>query len=299
VTRARRGQPRHRAALLVGFTVLLLGAGATAGHALWASTATTATNVRSASVAVTEAGFDKLAGELTAAAPARTTAVVVTNAGSTAGAWKGTITTAPTNDADRALASGTMVTAWASTTGTCAASTSPASGAVTGSWASPPALSGTLSAGATATWCVRAVGNLSKPATAKVDATLTTVLGTGAWTGRDTSRAVQTTTAPVVTGGFRCTPTDGDWYVFVSWDASTAAQSESYGVMVNGTRIATTTGYYPMTGITRDQVPTTLAPDGTVKVTVDLQRNGVSVRQVASGTIVAFTNNGTRGFRCS
>jgi hypothetical protein len=297
VSRPRRPRGRAHAAMLVCLTVLLVGAGGTAGHALWASTATTtATQVRSATVVVSETGFDKLAGELTAAAPARTAAVVVANTGSTAGAWKGTITTAPTNDADRALASGTMVTAWASSAGTCTATTSPASGAVTGSWATPPTLSGSLAAGATATWCVRAVGNLSRPTTAKVDATLTTVLGTGSWTGRDTSRAVQTTTAPVVTGGFRCTPTDGDWYVFVSWDA---VQSESYGVMVNGTRIATTTGWYPMTGITRDQVPASLAPDGTVKVTVDLLRNGVSAGQVASGTIVAFSNNGTRGFRCS
>jgi hypothetical protein len=299
VIRARGAHPRRRAALLVGFTVLLLGAGGTAGHALWASTVTTSTAVRSATVAATETGFDQLAGALTAQSPSRTATVVVSNTGSTAGPWSATITTATSTDADRALARNTTVTAWPTTATSCTATAAVGTGPAPGTWAAPPVLSGTLAAGAKATWCVRTSTSFATSAAASVRATLATTLGTGSWRGTDTATATQTTAAPIVTGGFTCTPTDGDWYVFVSWDASGAPQGETYGVIVNGKQIATTTGYYPMTGITRDQVPATLAPNGTVRVTVDLLRDGVSVRQVASGTIVAFDNNGARGFRCS
>ncbi|MFT2692559.1 hypothetical protein [Clavibacter zhangzhiyongii] len=298
--RTRRPVGRLHAALLVGLTVILLGSGGTAVHALWASSVSAGSTVRAATVSVTSTGFDQLGGAVSSSSPSRTATVVVRNTGTVQSPWTGTVSATASTDADRALAGGTKVVAWSTTASSCSATSSVGSGSVSGTWAAPPTLSGTLAGGAQSTWCVRTTASgFPTSGSASVTGTLAVVLGSGTWTGRASTSATQTAAGPTVTGGFRCTPTDGDWYVFVSWDASTAAQSESYGVMVNGTRIATTTGYYPMTGITRDQVPVTLAPDGTVKVTVDLLRDGVSVRQVASGTIVAFTNTGTRGFRCS
>jgi hypothetical protein len=300
VTRARRAHPRRRAALLVGFTVLLLGAGGTAGHALWASTATSATAVRSATVAATETGFDQLAGALTAQSPSRTATVVVANTGSTAGPWTSAVTTATSTDADRALARATTVTAWPTTATSCTASTAVGSGSVQGTWAAPPALSGSLAAGAKATWCVRTSTSFATSSAASVRATLSTTLGTGTWRGTDTSTATQSTAAPVVTGGFGCTPTDGNWYVVIGWDTSVSSLESNYNVMVNGTRVATSQGYYGKAVLSGAEIPATLAPDGTVRVTVDLlDSQSRVVRQVASGTIVAFTQSGARGIRCS
>jgi len=300
VSRTRRRLGRAHAALLVGLTVLLVGIGATAGHALWASTTSTRTNVASATVAVTETGFDRLAGELTSKSPSRTAAVVVTNTGSTRAAWTGTMTAPTSTQDDQYFARNVRVVAWTAVGSGCTASTAVGPDASTANWVVPPTLSGTLSAGAAVTWCVRTTATAFPSGSASVTATLTTVLGSGSWTGRDTATATQTTPGPAVTGGFRCEPTDGNWYVFVAWDTSGAPSSSNYGVMVNGTRIATSQGSYGKAAITRDQVPSTLAADGTVPVSVDLlDGNGAKVRQVANGTVVAFQQSGARGFRCS
>jgi hypothetical protein len=300
VTRARRPRGRLHAALLVGMTVLLLGAGATAGHALWASTATTGANVQTASVAVTETGFDKLAGEFTAQSPTRTAAIVVTNTGSTRASWTGSMTAPTSSTNDQYFARNMRVVAWTAGGSGCTASTSVGSDAATGNWVVPPALSGTLSAGASATWCVRTTATAFPTGAASVTPTLTTVLGSGSWTGRDTAAARQTTPTPTVTGGFSCQPTDGNWYVVVSWDVSVAPMDTWYGVIVNGKTIAMSQGYYGKATISANQVPASLAADGTVKVRVDrLDANDRSVGQVAGGTIVAFTQSGARGMRCS
>lgn len=295
-----RRPSRLHAALLVGATVLLVGIGGTAGHALWASTVTTGANVRSATVAVTESGFDRLAGDVTAQVPSRTTAVVVTNTGSTRTTWSGTMAAPTATTDDQYLARNTRVVAWAATTSTCTATTAVGSGAATGNWVVPPTLSGTLSAGQAATWCVRTTATAFPTAAAGVTATLTTVLGTGSWTGRDTASARQTMPAPAVTGGFSCQPTDGNWYVIVSWDVTKAPLDTWYAVIVNGTTVAMSQGYYGKATISATQVPASLAADGTVKVRVDrLDANDRSVGQVAGGSIVAFTQSGARGFRCA
>ncbi|PPF88591.1 hypothetical protein C5C03_06205 [Clavibacter michiganensis] len=300
MSRTRRPWGRAHAALLVGVTVLLVGLGATAGHALWASSTSTSANVASATVAVTESGFDRLAGELTSQSPSRTATVLVTNTGSTRDSWTGTMAAPTSSTNDQYFARNVRVVAWAASGSSCTASTPVGSGASTANWVVPPTLSGTLSPGASATWCVRTTATAFPQDAASVTATLTTVLGSGSWTGRDTATAKQTTPAPAVTGGFRCEPTDGNWYVFVAWDTSVASSDSNYGVMVNGTRIATSQGSYGKAAITRDQVPSTLAADGTVPVSVDLlDGNGAKVRQVANGTVVAFQQSGARGFRCS
>jgi hypothetical protein len=301
VTRTRRPRGRARAALLVGLTVLLVGAGATAGHALWASTATTSTSVRAATVAVTSTGFDQLAGAVSSQSPSRTATVVVTNTGSGSSPWTGTVSAAASTTADRSLAGATKVVAWSTSSSTCSATTSVGSGSVSGTWASPPRISGTLDGGAHATWCVRTTASsFPTSGSAAVTGTLGVVLGSGTWTGRASTSATQTAAGPAITGGFACTPQDGNWYVVVGWDTSVSSLESNYNVMVNGTRIATSQGYYGKASISGSEVPATLAPDGTVRVTVDLldSQNQV-VRQVASGTVVAFTQSGARGFRCS
>ncbi|AWG01034.1 hypothetical protein DZF92_06870 [Clavibacter michiganensis subsp. insidiosus] len=298
MTRAHRPSPRIRAALLVGLTVLLVGAGSTAGHALWASTATTSANVTSASVAVTETGFDTLAGELTMSTTARTTSVVVTNTGTTAGTWLSDITTAPRGTDDRAFASSTLVTAWASTQA-CTPNTAPGRGATTGTWANPPAISGTLQPGASATWCVRTVANPSQANAARIDATLTTVLGQGSWTGRDSGRAVQTAPDNPVTG-LSCARTWGDRAVVIGWDTGTAPLSESYGINVGGTRIATVSGSTGQATISASQVPSASLGGSEVAVTVDLLRgDGSVVRPVGSGTVTGYSLFFLRSVTCA
>lgn len=301
MTRPRRPSPRVRAALLVGLTVLLVGAGSTAGHALWASTATTSANVTSASVAVTESGFDTLAGELTAQSPSRTATVIVTNTGSTRDSWTATMTTPTTVQADVDFARNVRVVAWSTTASSCTASTAIPSGSATGNWPFPPSLSGTLAAGAKATWCVRTTATaFPTSSAASVTATLTTVLGTSSWKGRDSSSARQTSPVPAVTGGFSCQPTDGNWYVIISWDVSKAPLDTWYSVIVNGKTIAMSQGSYGKATISANQLPASVAADGTVKVRIDrLDANDQSVGQVAGGTIVAFTQSGARGFRCA
>ena len=298
--RAARRPGRVHAALLVGVTVLLVGIGGTAGHALWASTVTTGANVQSATVAVTEAGFDRLAGEVTAQSPSRTATVLVTNTGSTRAAWTGTMTAAFTTADDQYLARNVRVVAWTATGSTCTATTAPGSDAATGNWIVPPALSGTLSAGQAVTWCVRTTATAFPTGAAGLTATLTTVLGSGSWTGRDTAAARQTTPAPAVTGGFSCQPTDGNWYVIIGWDVTKAPLETWYAVIVNGTTIAKSQGYYGKATISAAEVPATLAADGPVKVRIDrLDANDRSVGQVAGGTITAITQSGARGFRCA
>ncbi|KDP90549.1 MULTISPECIES: hypothetical protein [Clavibacter] len=300
MSRTRRRLGRAHAALLVGLTVLLVGIGATAGHALWASSTSTSANVQSATVAVTESGFDRLAGELTSQSPSRTATVLVTNTGSTRDSWTGTMAAPTSSTNDQYFARNVRVVAWAASGSSCTASTPVGSGAATANWVVPPTLSGTLSPGASATWCVRTTATAFPQGAASVTATLTAVLGSGSWTGRDTATAKQTTPAPTVTGGFACTPQDGNWYVVVGWDTSVSSLESNYNVMVNGTRIATSQGYYGKASISGSEVPASLAADGTVKVTVDLlDSQSKVVRQVASGTVVAFTQSGARGFRCS
>jgi hypothetical protein len=302
VTRARRPLGRARAALLLGATVVLVGIGGTAGHALWASTATTSTAVRAASVAVTSTGFDQLGGTVSAQSPSRTATVVVTNTGSVTSPWRAAVTSSTSTSADADLARATRVVAWSTTASTCSATTAVGSGSVSGTWASPPALSGTLDAGARATWCVRTTATAFPTSTAaRVRGTLAVSLGSGTWTGRATTSATQDAAAPAVTGGFACTPQDGNWYVLVGWDTSVSSLESNYNVMVNGTRIATSQGYYGKATISGSEVPAGLAPDGTVRVTVDLlDAQGGVIRQVASGTVVAFAQQyGSRGFRCS
>jgi hypothetical protein len=298
VRRRTRFPSRARTALLVGLTVLLVGAGGTAGHALWASTATTAvTKASTASVAATSTGFEKLAGALTPTDTTRTAAVVVTNTGSTSGPWRGTITTAPANDADRALAAKTRVTAWPATVATCTATTAPPSGALVGSWAVPPVLSGTLAPQATATWCVRTVTDLAQPTDARVTATLTTVLGAGSWKGTAATQAAQTTTAPLFTGGFTCA--QGDRYVQIGWSTSWALLGATYDLTINGTHVAYAQGMWPYAIIQQSSAPASIAPDGPVRVTVSLVRSDGSRQVVATGTIIAETRDGYRGYRCS
>lgn len=300
MTGARRRLGRAHAALLVGLTVLLVGIGATAGHALWASSTTASTNVASATVAVTASGFEALAGELTAKSPSRTAAVVVTNTGSTSAPWTGTMTAPTSSQDDQYFARNVRVVAWTAVGSGCTANTAVGPDASTANWVVPPTLSGTLSAGAAVTWCVRTTATAFPTAAASVTATLTTVLGSGSWTGRATAAAQQTTPAPAVSGGFSCYATSGNWFVFISWDASVAPMSSYYGVMVNGTRVATSPGFYGVAAITREQVPSTLAADGPVAISIDLlDGDGAKVRQVANGTVIAFQQSGARGFRCS
>jgi hypothetical protein len=302
VTRPRRPLGRARAALLVGATVLLLGVGGTAGHALWASSVTTSTPVRAASVAVTSTGFDQLGGTVSAQSPSRTATVVITNTGTVTSPWRAAVTSTTSTSADADLARTTKVVAWSTTATACSATTAVGSGAVSGTWASLPALSGTLDAGARATWCVRTTATAFPTSTAaRVTGTLAVSLGSGTWTGRATTAATQDAAAPAVTGGFTCTPQDGNWFVVVGWDTSVAPLESNYNVMVNGTRIATSQGYYGKATISGSEVPASLAPDGKVRVTVDLlDSQSRVIRQVASGTVVAFTQQyGGRGFRCS
>ncbi|RII94289.1 hypothetical protein DZF95_04240 [Clavibacter michiganensis] len=298
MTRARRRVGRGRVALLVGLTVLLVGAGSTAGYALWGSSTTTGTSVRAATVAVTSTGFDQLAGAVSSSSPSRTATVVVTNTGTASSPWTGTVSATASADADKALARGTKVVAWSTTASSCSATSSVGSGSVSGTWAAPPTVSGTLAGGAKSTWCVRTTASgFPTSGSATVTGTLGVVLGSGSWTGRASTSATQTAAGPAVTGGFRCTPTDGDWYVTLAWDVE---NEPYYGVFVNGTRIAKSQGYYGQATVSGSEVPASLAPDGTVRVTVDLlDSSDRSVRQVASGTIVAISQNGARGFRCS
>ncbi|RIJ13139.1 hypothetical protein [Clavibacter nebraskensis] len=301
MTRTRRRVGRGRLALLVGLTVLLVGAGSTAGYALWSSSTTTSTSVRAATVSVTSTGFDQLAGAVSSQSPSLTATVVVTNTGSGSSPWTGTVSATTSTSADRDLAGATRVVAWSTTATSCSATASVGSGSVSGTWASPPRISGTLAGGARATWCVRTTASsFPTSGSATVTGTLGVVLGSGSWTGRASTTATQTAAGPAVTGGFACTPQDGNWYVVVGWDTSVSSLESNYNVMVDGTRIATSQGYYGKATISRSEVPATLAPDGTIRVTVDLldSQNQV-VRQVASGTVVAFTQSGARGFRCS
>lgn len=191
--------------------ILLVGGGAIAAQAYWRSTATLSTTVASGAVGIALADPTGLDGAYSTGTLTRVAPLTVTNTGTVPMNY--TITVAGAGSG--ALASAVQVTRW-SVASTSACTTTPGPGAVTGTWAATPAMSGTLAVGAVSIWCVRTsvtAAQLPGLTGASLQVTFTATGTTGQWS----ASASHTITQNVAAATMLCTPSGSPWGVTVSW----------------------------------------------------------------------------------
>lgn len=145
---ARSWIARHRLALMAGITAFVMTAGGTAGWAYFTASVGGTGSLSTQSVSVTQAGFGDMDEKYLPSELSATGSFTVTNTGSIDGT--ATVTIA----APQSWASGLPIRVWPTTAAACGA-TNPPGAALSGTWAAPPALTPTLAAGASITYCVR------------------------------------------------------------------------------------------------------------------------------------------------
>lgn len=199
-------------AVAVGVVALLLASGgALAAHAYWRSTATVSTTVASGAVGIALGAPSGLDGSYASGTLTRVAALTVTNSGTV----PETYTVAVSGAGSGALASAVQVTRW-SVASASACTATPGSGAVTGTWAAPPTISGTLAAAAANVWCVRTsltAAQLSGLSGSSIQMTFTATGAVGSWV----ATATQSITQNVASATMTCTPSGSPWGVTVSW----------------------------------------------------------------------------------
>lgn len=200
---------RVLAAVVVG--ALLASGGALAAQAYWRSTATLGTTVASGAVGIALGAPTALSGAYASGSLTRVAPLTVTNTGTVSV----TYTIAATSTGSGALAAGVTVTRWlVASAPACTATAGP--GAVAGTWAAPPVLSGTLSPGAAEIWCVRTSVTAAQLPALSGTSIQVTLLATGA-AGLWSTSASQTIAQNVVATTMTCTPSGSPWGVTVSW----------------------------------------------------------------------------------
>lgn len=222
---------RLRVAAAVVAALLLVAGGAGAAWAYWSSTATAATSVASGTVGITLGGAASLASGYTSSDRSRSAALTVTNTGTLAASYS----LATTTSGSAPLASAVVVTRWSTTSASACSGSVPGS-AVSGTWAAPPPMTGTLAAGAAQIWCVRTTITSAQVAAlpgTSVTATLTATGANGAWTSTAAQSVTQTVAGlPIAT--MQCTPWGSPWGVVVSWDPPSGWGYHVEGLWLNG-----------------------------------------------------------------
>lgn len=191
--------------------VLLVSGSALTAQAYWRSTATLSTTVASGAVGIALGAPTGLGGAYATGTLTRVAPLTVTNTGTV----PMTYAIAVAGSGSGALASAVQVTRW-SVASAAACTSTPGPGAVTGTWAAPPAMSGTLAAGAVTVWCVRTsvtAAQLAGLTGSSFQATLTATGSAGLWSAASS----QTITQNVAAATMVCTPSGSPWGVTVSW----------------------------------------------------------------------------------
>lgn len=139
---------RSRAALTAGGTAFLMAIATTVGWAHWTASATAGGSLTTQAVSVAQANFAGMGATYLPSNLTDTGSFTVTNTGGVNGT--ATVTIA----APQAWASGLPIRVWPTSAAACNA-TNPPGSALSGTWAAPPAITPTLNAGASTTYCVR------------------------------------------------------------------------------------------------------------------------------------------------
>lgn len=302
---ARRGPSPLlvRVAIVVALVVAVTGTGAGAGWALWGATAGQRVQVT----------FGKTGASLTGVTPrvttfvdrgvATVTSVVARNTGTVPATWTlSTSLPATSTSQARALAAAVDVQMWAKTGATC--DVVPA-GALTGTWAAPPAPTGRLGALASAEWCVRSVPTAAAPAAATVNPILSlTVTSGGSWTAVSEihdfyQHSPASWPVPVVTAS--CFTYDV-YYARLRFDPSQRPMDTSYAPYVGDRRIGTqlNSASYPEFAFTRDDLPAVPFGDAPIEVDIRVMTGDVPGAVAATGTLVpGHDANGLRSIQCA
>lgn len=120
----------------------------TVGWAHWTASVTAGGSLTTQAVSVTQANFAAMGATYLPSKLTDTGSFTVTNTGSVNG------TAAVTIAAPEAWADGLPIRVWPASAAACTA-TNPPGSALSGTWATPPAITPTLNAGASTTYCVR------------------------------------------------------------------------------------------------------------------------------------------------
>jgi hypothetical protein len=289
VSRASR-----RTALLAALVVLLVGTGSGAGWAAWRASATVATSAVVGALAAQVTGTASLGTTYATRTSSVTAAVTFRNAGTVAASsWRADTTLAPAmNDASASLASRVTVQAWpASTSSACTSAATVPAGAVSGTWAAPPAVSGgALAAGASAVWCWRTTPTADAPAAGTVTPSVTLTLSAGSWRATAVggfSQGTSTALPPQY-----CTDA-GSWYVTLRYDKTRFPLETYYGLLVAGQRIQQPDqGYNGYVVLNASDVSTSVAPAGrTLTQVVVLDAAGNPTSTVVSSGYVTFATD--------
>lgn len=142
---------RNRIAFISGVTAFLIAAGSGAGWAYYTANAMATGSVATQSASVAQANFNSMGATYLPSNLTSTASFTVSNTGSIAGT--ATVTIA----APEAWASGLPIRVWPSAPAACTAAASIPGTALSGTWAAPPAISATLNAGASTSFCVRTI----------------------------------------------------------------------------------------------------------------------------------------------
>ncbi len=221
---------RAVAALVAG--LLVVTGGATAAWAYWSVAATASTAVASGSVGITLTGATALAAGYTSSDRTRNAAVTVTNTGTLSAGYS--VAISATGSAP--LAAAVTVTRWSAASASACTGTVPG-GSASGSWAAPPALSGTLAPGANQLWCIRTTIPASQVAAlpgTSVTATFAATGSNGSWTSTASQSVTQTVAGtPIAT--MQCVPSSNSpWGVVVSWDPPSGWPYHTEGLWLDG-----------------------------------------------------------------
>lgn len=186
-------------AAIVTFLVLGTSAGA---YAYWSAQASVTSTAKAGSIAVSLAGFPaSVQNTFVNDTRTRTGSVTVTNSSTSTSTTQipVSVTLGYVAGGSSVLASNLDVTMWGPTSAiNCTSAATPGGTIKTGTWASIPPMTSTLSAGQASTWCVRA-SNVERSGLASASGTLTiqprvtATLTAGSWTASASATSTQNT----------------------------------------------------------------------------------------------------------
>lgn len=252
---------------MAALIMLLVASGAGVTFALWTSQATVGSAARGAQLDVTTsfAGANSVFANNVATA---TGSFTVSNTTDTTSTTAGTFSAALGYTGDSQLATALALVVWPQTAAPCTAAAAPSDVVATGTWASVPAIAGTLAAGSSLTYCVRMTSSeRSTLATADgellINPSVTAALTVGSWVDTASATTVQKTAYIFPASS----PTANTWYQITNLgtglcvDVHSANASSSTGVIDYACKTgntaadynqqwkftATATGYYDLT----------------------------------------------------
>ena len=215
-------------------------------YALWNASATVSgATITAGSIGATMSGFTALTTTFNSNTTTVTAPVVFGNTGTVAATYTATSTAATTAAGPSALASAVKVMAWplTATSTACTADTVAPAGAAASTWASMPALTGTIPAHSSVTYCMRATlpqtASVASPNSITVTQNLQ--LTRASWTSSATQSATQTYTYAPPASPVTCTPS-GYHAILLSWPAGPTFIN--YNVIVGGVQYAGATNGY-------------------------------------------------------